>query len=207
VLRIGLTGGIASGKSTVAGLFAGLGIAVIDTDTIARELTAPGAPALAEIVRAFGSGILNDAGTLDRRRLRGLVFGDPAKRRRLEAILHPLIRAEALARADAAESPYVLLAVPLLFESGFDRLVDRSLVVDCPEPVQLERLQRRDGSDAAEARARLAAQMPRAHRLAAADDIIDNGGSRDALRDQVDALHRRYINLAQNCSSRSSRAE
>jgi dephospho-CoA kinase len=200
VLRIGLTGGVASGKSTVAGLFAELGIPVIDTDTIARELTATGTPTLAEIVRGFGPGILNDAGELDRRRLRSRVFSDPAQRQRLEAILHPLIRAEALARADAAESPYVLLAVPLLFESGFDQLVDRSLVVDCPEPAQLERLKLRDGSDDAEARAMLAAQIPRERRRAAADDIIDNSGSIDGLRIQVDALHRKYLKLAQNCS-------
>jgi dephospho-CoA kinase len=128
------------------------------------------------------------------------VFADPVKRRRLEAILHPRIRAETLTRAGQARSAYVVIAVPLLFETGFDRLVDRSLVVDCPENVQVERLRRRDGSLEHEARAILAAQMPGEQRLAAADDVIDNSGSLDELRPQVEALDRKFRKLAQNCS-------
>jgi dephospho-CoA kinase len=200
VLRIGLTGGIASGKSTVAALFAELGVPIIDTDAIAHELTAPGSPVLPEIERLFGPGLLTDTGALDRQKLRGLVFSDADKRRQLESLLHPLIRREALARAEQSDAPYVLLAVPLLFESGFNRLVDRSLVVDCPETAQIERLKRRDGSDETEARNILAAQMQREQRLAAADDVIDNSSDQASLRGQVAALDRHYRELSQNCS-------
>ena len=207
MLRIGLTGGIASGKSTVASLFAGLGVPIIDTDEIARELTRPGSPALDEIAAAFGHELLSESGELDRWRLRQIVFADAGKRRRLEAILHPKIRAETLARAGKIEAPYVLFAVPLLFESGFDQLVDRCLVVDCPETDQIARLRRRDGSDETEARAMLAAQMSRQQRLAKADDVIDNAGDIESLRPQVNALNQRYLDLAKNCSDTRSRAE
>jgi dephospho-CoA kinase len=199
VLRVGLTGGIASGKSTVASLFAELGVEIIDTDEIARELVVPGSPALAAIVERFGSEVLSQDGELDRRRLRALVFADEARRRELEAILHPPIRQEAMARAAASTAAYVILAVPLLFETGFDRLVDRRLVVDCPESQQLARLTARDGVSIEAARAMLAAQMNRAERRAAADDLIDNSGSLESTRSQVQTLHERYLGLSRNC--------
>ncbi len=189
---VGLTGGIASGKSTVAELFAALGAGIIDTDLIARELVVPGSEALAAIVARFGREVLTPEGTLDRRRLREIVFADPARRRELEAILHPAIRETALARAAESDAPYVVFVVPLLFETGFDRLVDRSLVVDCPEPVQIERLVARDGISAEKARAMLDAQLPRSERLAAADDVIDNSGDLAATRARVEALHAHY---------------
>jgi dephospho-CoA kinase len=200
VLKIGLTGGIASGKSTVAELFSELGVPIVDTDIVARDLTTPGSPALARIVEAFGPEVLTDTGELDRRRLRQIVFAAPERRRELERILHPLIRAETLARAAQAEGPYVLIAVPLLFESGFDQLVDRSLVVDCPEELQIERLIARDGISNDEALAMLAAQMPREQRRAAADDVIDNAGDLAALRTRVAALDRKFRQQADNCS-------
>jgi dephospho-CoA kinase len=199
VLRVGLTGGIASGKSTVARLFADLGVEIIDTDEIARELVVPGSPALAAIVQRFGSDVLSQNGELDRRRLRTTIFADEAKRRELEAILHPLIRQEALDRAAASTKAYGILAVPLLFETGFDRLVDRRLVVDCPESQQLARLTERDGISMEAARAILKAQMNRAERRAAADDLIDNSGSLESTRSQVQALHERYLELSRNC--------
>lgn len=201
MLRIGLTGGIASGKSTVAELFAGLGAGVVDTDAIARELVVPGSPALAAIVERFGSGMLTGDGRLDRRKLRETVFDDSAARRDLEAILHPRIREAALAAADTSAAPYVLLVVPLLFESGFDALVDATLVVDCPEAVQIARLIGRDGGSPAQARAIVAAQMPREERLAAADEVIDNGGDPGRTRARVAELHARYLEQTRNCSS------
>jgi dephospho-CoA kinase len=207
VFRVGLTGGVASGKSTVAKLFGELGAEVIDTDEIARELVLPGSPALATIVERFGDEVLTPDGSLDRRRLRALVFADAARRRELEAILHPPIRSEALARAAASTAPYALLVVPLLFETGFDRLVDRSLVVDCPESRQIERLMARDGIGETEARSILAAQLGREKRKQAADDCIDNSGSLAATRDQVRRLHERYLSLAKNCPAPEGRAE
>lgn len=207
MLRIGLTGGIASGKSAVAEMFAERGAELIDTDAIARELVVPGSDGLQAIVRAFGREILDEDGALDRRSLRRIVFADPVSRRKLEAILHPRIRAAAIERAAASSAPYVVLAVPLLFESGFERLVDRSLVVDCPVEVQLERLMQRDGIDEPEARAMIEAQMQRGVRRAAADDVIDNDGSIDATRAQVDRLHEFYLGLAQNCRQPAGRAE
>ncbi len=198
-LRVGLTGGIASGKSTVARLFGELGADVIDTDEIARALVAPGSTALGQIVERFGADLLTPDGALDRRRLRTIVFADPAGRRELEAILHPPIRAEALARAAASSAPYVILVVPLLFETGFDRLVDRRLVVDCPESQQIDRLVARDGVSATEARAMLAAQMPREERKQRAEDCIDNSGSLESTRVRVQELHAQFLLLATNC--------
>jgi dephospho-CoA kinase len=207
VLRIGLTGGIASGKSMVADRFAALGAGIVDTDALARELVEPGSAALAEIVSEFGNGIVGADGRLDRPALRRQVFADADRRRRLEAILHPRIREAALARADASGSPYVIVVVPLLFETGFDRLVDRTLAVDCPESVQLDRLIRRDGVAADEARAVLAAQLSRPQRTRAADDVIDNGGAIEATQARVAELHARYLDLARNCSGHRGRAE
>jgi dephospho-CoA kinase len=195
-MRIGLTGGIASGKSLVADEFAALGVPVIDTDLLAREVVQPGHPALERIAAEFGAQVLDTDGALDRGRLRDIVFGDTPRRRRLEALLHPAIVAEMDRRAVTSTAPYVLLVIPLLVETGFERQVDRVLVVDCPEAVQIERLMARDGESAAGARRMLAAQAPRRARLTAADDIIDNAGTREAVRAAVAALHEQYLRLA-----------
>lgn len=194
---VGLTGGIGSGKSTVAGLFAGLGAAVVDADVIAREVVAPGEVGLRRLVDEWGGDILTGAGTLDRDRLRSLVFADPAARRRLEAILHPLIRERLFRRlAGQSAAPYGVAVVPLLLESGWRDEVARVVVVDLPESEQLERAMRRDGLAEQQVRAVMAAQIDRAARLAAADDVIDNNGPATALAPQVERLHRRYLQLA-----------
>lgn len=195
ILRIGLTGGIASGKSAVADEFASLGIPVIDADVISRELVEPGQPALGRIVDLFGAEVLDQSGHLDRRRLRELVFADPAQRKRLEDILHPAVRAELARRSQASTGPYQILVIPLLVENRLDYLVDRILVVDTPEATQLERLQARDGVDETHARRMLAAQTSRSARLAAADDTISNTGSLADLRRQVAALHEKYLEM------------
>ncbi len=195
MFRIGLTGGIGSGKSTVAERFAALGAGVIDTDLLARELTEPGTATLARIGDEF-PGVLLPDGALDRAALRERVFSDAAARARLEAILHPPIRGLMLERATCLATPYVLLMVPLLLETGQEALADRVLVVDCPEPVQIERVGRRCGLDPAEVRRIIASQIPRALRRARADDVIDNGGSLEALAPQVERLHRTYLALA-----------
>lgn len=199
-LRIGLTGGIASGKSVVADLFADRGAPVLDTDLIARDVVAPGEPALAEIAAVFGETLLQPDGSLDRRRLRERVFAHPADRRRLEAILHPRIRAELERRSALAGGPYQLLVIPLLVEGAGQTRLDRVLVVDCPEEVQLARLRARDGETEAGARAILAAQADRATRLAAADDVIVNDGSREALATAVEQLDARYRQLASSAA-------
>ncbi len=202
MLRVGLTGGVASGKSVVAAAFAELGAALVDTDAIAREVVARGTPGLEAVVAAFGESVLDEHGELDRRRLRALVFADAEARRRLEQITHPLIRSRTLEAADAAEGPYVIVAVPLLVETGFSELVDRVLVVDCPPEIQAERLVERDGMDAAAAQAMIAAQAERRTRLAAADDVIDNSGPLESTRAQVRTLHERYMRLAAVCRRR-----
>lgn len=191
-LRVGLTGGIASGKSTVAGMFAELGAIVIDTDAIAREVVEKGEPALDAIRAAFGAGVIRDDGTLDRGALRQLVFSEPVQRRRLEAIVHPRIRAETVRRADTAGGPYQLIVVPLLVESPLRAFVDRVLVVDCEQSAQIRRLMARDGESESGARRMLAAQSSREARLAIADDVIHNDGDLEATRRQVATLHRRY---------------
>lgn len=197
-LVVGLTGGIGSGKSAAAAEFARLGAAVIDTDAIAHELTAAGGAAIEPIRRAFGDAVVTPAGALDRDRMRAIAFSDPQARRRLEAILHPLIRAEAERRIAAeAAAPYVVLVVPLLVETGALReRVSRVLVVDCPETLQIERVRARSGLDEAQVRHIFAAQASRAERLAAADDVIDNSGTLAALRQSVAQLHRYYLRLA-----------
>jgi dephospho-CoA kinase len=196
-LRIGLTGGIASGKSAVAAEFQRAGVPVVDTDALAREVVEPGQPALAAVVAEFGPSILDAAGHLDRRRLRAIVFADPARRRALEAILHPAIRSLQRARVAATNAPYVVIAIPLLVESGArGDDVDRVLVVDCPRETQRARLLARDGETPAGAEAILSAQATREARLAAADDIIDNSGALAELRPAVAALHARYLALA-----------
>lgn len=195
-LTIGLTGGVASGKSVVAAMFVSLGAALVDTDLIAREVVAPGEPGLAAIRAQFGDSVLTVSGELDRAKMRKLVFADPAKRRALESTLHPLIRARTLQRLDAAVGPYVLVAVPLLVETGFGQLVDRVLVIDCPASQQIERLMKRDGMTEAAARTMVEAQADRATRLRAAQDVVDNSGTIDTTRQQVQSLHERYLALA-----------
>jgi dephospho-CoA kinase len=195
-LRIGLTGGIASGKSTVAQRFVELGVPVIDADESARTVVAPGQPGLAELTRRFGAGILTTGGELDRRALRNLVFADPQLRRDLEAILHPLIRADMGHRASAAVGPYLVMAIPLLVEGGSPDQVDRILVVDVDENVQLERVMSRDSATLEQAHAIVAAQASRAARLEAADDVIVNSGTVSELRQAVEGLHEHYLRLA-----------
>ncbi len=196
MLLIGLTGGIGSGKSTVAAMFRELGAPVIDADEISHELTRPGTTTSAEILRLFGPSIQDGAGGFDRARLRRLVFSDPSKRHQLEALLHPRILSEMLRRATAQDAPYCILSIPLLLESGQQALVDRILVVDAPETLQKQRTLRRDAMSSGEVEAILRAQSPREQRLAAADDVIVNDGNLDALRRQVEVLHRKYLNLA-----------
>lgn len=196
VYRVGLTGGVASGKSTVAGMFAALGVPVIDTDVIAREVVAPGTPGLAAVAAAFGPGVLLPDGALDRRRLRSLVFADPGRRRELESILHPRILERMEALCAASGGPYQVLVIPLLLESGLAVRVDRVLVVDCSESVQRERLMVRDGESAESAGRILAAQLDRQARLAGADDVLANAGTRDDLRRRVLELHAAYLQSA-----------
>jgi dephospho-CoA kinase len=194
--RVGLTGGIASGKSTVAQLFADRGVPVIDLDELARHVVAPGEPGLEAVVREFGPEVLDAAGQLDRQRLRTMVFGDPAARKRLDELLHPLILETAVREAERTGGPYQLLVVPLLVESGLTGWVDRVLVVDCLPETQLERLLARDQGDEALARAMLAAQASREERLAAADDIISNDGAEHELTAAVETLDAAYRKMA-----------
>ena len=193
---VGLTGGIGSGKSAVADAFAGLGIDVTDTDRIAHALTAPGQPGHSAVLAAFGAAFACRDGTLDRARLRRHVFDDPAARARLEAIMHPLIREAARREMTAWTGPYGLLVVPLLFERGNLSGVDRVLVVDCPEEEQVRRVMARSGLGAAEVRAIMATQLPRATRIGRADDVIDNAGPPSAIMPRVTELDRRYRELA-----------
>lgn len=202
--RVGLTGGIASGKTTVANLFAALGVSIIDTDVLAREVLAAGSPLLAEVFAHFGSGVIAADGSLDRRALRTVVFADPAERRWLEERTHPAIRALTDARCDAAPGPYSMVAIPLLVETGGAKRFDRVLVVDVDPAIQLARLQARDGVTSQQAAEALAAQVSRAERLAVADDVIRNDSDVSALRDQVETLHRRYVEAAKAQSARAS---
>jgi len=195
-LRVGLTGGIGSGKSEVARLFAELGAPVIDTDVIARELVEPGQPALQEITDTFGADILDVDGRLDRAQLRARVFEYPEKRRRLEAILHPRIRARALELADAADAPYCLLVIPLLVETGNDYPLDRVLVVDAPEATRIARVKARDALPPEQIQSILATQASRAQRLAIADDVIVNDAGLDQLREAVKQLDQQYRQAA-----------
>ena len=200
-LVVGLTGGIGSGKSTVADLLAALGAEVVDTDAIAHELTGVQGAAMGQIAAAFGPSVVRDDGALDRVAMRRLVFSDSAAKRRIEAILHPLIRRESEARCRlATDAPYVLLVVPLLVESAapesYRQRVDRILVVDCDEATQLSRVVARSGLAPAEAQAIMATQASRSERLAVADDVVFNGGGRDDLSAQLLALHQRYLEIA-----------
>jgi dephospho-CoA kinase len=197
-LVIGLTGGIGSGKSAVADAFGKLGAALVDTDAIAHELTAPGGAALPEIRRQFGEGIIDASGAMDRTRMRERVFSDAQAKQRLEALLHPMIRAESERRIAAAfaarRAPYVVHVVPLLVESpDYRARVGRVLVVDCPEALQVSRVRQRSGLPEDEIKRIIASQIQRVSRLAAADDVIDNSGSISALQQQVRELHEKYL--------------
>lgn len=191
---IGLTGGIGSGKSTVARAFGELGIGWVDADDVAREVVAVGEPALAAIAEHFGTDVLNSDGTLNRSALRTIIFEDPAQRQWLESVTHPKVRERLLSHLDRlqAQSPYVLLVSPLLFESGQDKLVNRTLVIDVPESLQLARTLARDGVSESQVRAILAAQLPREERLAKGNDVINNSGGHANMMRQIIQLDRRY---------------
>jgi len=194
---VGLTGGIGCGKSTVADLFAALGATIVDTDVIAHALTAPQGAAMPAIVAEFGPDFAQPDGALDRSRMRTLVFSDATARARLEAILHPRIRAATEAAGQAATGAYVIYVVPLLIESGSWRdRVTRVLAIDCSEDTQVARVMQRSHLSADEVRAIMATQVTRARRLAEADDVVDNDAGLEALRAQVQALHERYLALS-----------
>lgn len=194
---VGLTGGIGSGKSAAADEFAKLGASVVDTDVIARELTEKDGAALAAIRKSFGDAFIGPDGSMDRKKMREHVFADPTAKRSLEALLHPMIREQSARRIARASGPYVVHVVPLLVESpGYRERVDRVLVVDCPEETQVARVRARSGLSEDEVRRIMRGQIPRAERLAAADDVIDNGGTREALRNRVAALHQKYLQFA-----------
>ena len=200
-LVIGLTGGIGSGKSAAADEFARLGATVVDDDAIAHELTGPGGAAIAEVKRQFGSTFVDAAGAMNRKRMRDLVFSEPAEKQRLEALLHPMIRAESARRIAAAfasrSGPYAVHVVPLLIESpGYRERVGRVLVVDCPEELQITRVRQRSGLPEGEIRRIIASQIQREKRLAAADDVIDNSGTIAAMQQQARQLHETYLQLA-----------
>lgn len=202
-LLIALTGGIASGKSAVAELFAQAGAPVLDTDQIARDVVEPGTPTLAKLVAEFGSDILDANGRLDRPRMRTRVFADPEQRKRLEAITHPAIREELASRAQRAQGPYQIHVIPLLIESGRADLYDRVLLVDTSEEAQLKRLLARDGSSPEQARQILAAQASREDRLDAADDVIVNTGTLQDLHQFVQTLHRNYTVLSERMNAQN----
>lgn len=192
---VGLTGGIGSGKSEAARLFAGFGVPVVDTDAIAHTLTAPGQPALKTIAAALGMAALNAEGTLNRGYLRQRIFADPATRQTLEGILHPLIREQVRqVLAENTAAPYQVVVVPLLFETGaYANLINRSLLIDCTETLQIRRAMARSQLSEADVRAIMTAQFSRNQRLALADDVIRNDGTLEELHDQVWAKHEKYI--------------
>lgn len=196
-LVVGLTGGIGSGKSAAAEEFGRLGATVVDTDAIAHELTEKGGAAIAGIEQLFGSGFVDQSGVMNRKKVRDLVFADPAAKRALEALLHPMIRERSSQRIAAAAGPYVVHVVPLLIESpDYRSRVDRVLVVDCPEEIQVARVRARGALSEDEVRSIIRTQASRAQRLAAADEVIDNHGPIDALRKQVAVLHKKYLQFA-----------
>ncbi|MBU2979401.1 dephospho-CoA kinase [Alteromonas sp. C1M14] len=193
---VGLTGGIGSGKSAVSDLFAKLGIDVVDADIVAREVVAPGRPALNRIVRRFGSDIVNNDGHLNRAKLRQIVFDSAEHKQWLNDLLHPAIRQAMGAQLAQSTTPYVIFSVPLLIENKLDTMTNRVLVVDCDERTQLTRALARDGSNETTIRAIMASQATRAERLAKADDVIDNNGSLSSLPAKVEQLHQQYLRLS-----------
>jgi len=197
-MLIGLTGGIGSGKSAAARMFAAHGICIADTDQAAREVVAPGQPALAAIARHFGRQVLTADGSLDRKAMRQLVFANPAERQWLEQLTHPLIRQLVEQQLAAASSPYAILVSPLLIESGQHQRVQRVLVIDLAPELQIERTLARDSVSAEQVTAIMQAQLGREQRLACADDIIDNSGSMTELEQQVARLHDKYLSLARS---------
>ena len=203
-LLIALTGGIASGKSAAARMFAGLGVPVLDTDQIARDIVEPGTPVLREIVSVFGPSVLDAAGRLDRARMRERIFKDPTQREQLEAITHPAIRAELARQSAAAGGAYQIHVIPLLAETGRASAYDRVLVVDCPAEYQIERLMERDGTTLEQAESALSAQATRTDRLDIADDVIENTGTLDDLQRFVRTLHENYVLVAQQRASGGS---
>jgi dephospho-CoA kinase len=197
MLKIGLTGGIGSGKTSVSDIFSELGVPVIDTDVVARQLTARDGAALPGIRAAWGESVVRPDGELDRDALRRRIFADPEERRQLEAILHPLIRRQVVASLAELDAPYVVVVIPLLVETGnYRELLDRVLVVDCPESLQLERVRARSGLSAEEVSAIISAQADRASRIAAADDVIVNAADSRTLRDQVLSLDAKYREIS-----------
>jgi dephospho-CoA kinase len=200
-LRVGLTGGIGCGKSTVTDLFAARGVSIVDTDRIAHELTGANGAAMPALLAEFGAGCVDADGAMNRVWMRELVFAEPSAKAQLEALLHPLIRATALASADAATGSYVIFAVPLLIESGSWReRVARVLVIDCPESLQVARVMARNGFTRSQVEAIMATQASRQARLAQADDVIDNSGDIAQLAPQIDRLHAIYLDLAETMS-------
>jgi dephospho-CoA kinase len=198
-LVVGLTGGIGSGKSAAAEEFGRLGATVVDTDAIAHELTQAGGAAMPQVRQLFGDDFVDAHGAMDRAKMRALAFRDPAARRKLEALLHPLIRAESERRIAAASGDYVVHVVPLLVENrDYRQRVSRVLVIDCPEEVQIARVRQRSRLAEDEIQRIIRSQIPREERLDAADDVIDNSGTLDALHKQVRALHARYVELARS---------
>lgn len=198
MLRVGLTGGIGSGKSTAAALFAGHGVPVIDADEIAHQLVTPGQPAYEQVIKTFGRGIVATNGRLDRDRLRRIVFADPEQRKRLEAILHPLVRREIQRETRRLQAPYCIIVIPLLIEANQRDLVDRVLVIDCDERLQLQRVAGRSQLTEDEIRKIVGAQLSRNERLRHADDVILNNTDLGELRANVEALHQRYLTLARS---------
>ncbi|AEG09779.1 dephospho-CoA kinase [Shewanella baltica] len=193
---VGLTGGIGSGKTTVANLFAAEGITLVDADIVAREVVAPGSKGLEAIVTHFGAEILTPEGELERAKLRQRIFSHPEEREWLNQLLHPMIRQEMLAQVEKATSAYVIMVVPLLFENGLDRLVNRTLVVDISPELQINRTVKRDNVDASQVNNIISSQCSRSEKLARADDIIDNQGEISTLKREVLALHQRYLQLS-----------
>lgn len=193
---VGLTGGIGSGKTTVANLFAAEGITLVDADIVAREVVAPGSKGLEAIVTHFGAEILTPEGELDRAKLRQRIFSHPEEREWLNQLLHPMIRQEMLAQVEKATSAYVIMVVPLLFENGLDRLVNRTLVVDISPELQINRTVKRDNVDAYQVNNIISSQCSRSEKLARADDIIDNQGEISTLKREVLALHQRFLQLS-----------
>jgi len=198
MLVVGVTGGIGSGKTAATDRFQALGITVVDADLASRVVVEPGRPALKAIEEHFGKDVIAADGTLNRRALRDIVFANPEERKWLERLTHPLIAQEIVSQIQASQSPYTILASPLLLESGQSRMAQRVLVIDVPEDVQIARTATRDNTDTNSVKAIIAAQMKRADRLAKADDVIVNDRSLEELHQAVDALHQQYLEMAKS---------